>query len=225
MQPGDVVHEPVGLAGGGQGRVVLQRPVVRAQRTVGLHPERPLLLEVGRALVGVERRLGDDQPAAQSAARAALVLVLLAVTVVDDVLGQQQLAGHGQALQVERARMLEHHGAAELEAREVPVPGHREEVQAPGPLLQPAVDLRGPLRVGGLHLPVAQTGDRPAAPGPDAAGEVRRAGQRTPGARGRAHRELPAVTRPSGRPGRSPGPRRRPAPGRPSSSRRSRGSG
>ena len=104
VQPGDVVHEPVGLAGRGEDGVVLQRAVVRAQRPVGPHSAAPLLLQFGCAVEGVERRLGHDQPAAQAAARAAPALVLLAVAAVDDVLGQQQLAGDGEVFEIGRRR-------------------------------------------------------------------------------------------------------------------------
>ncbi|CAM5300982.1 hypothetical protein SGRIM119S_07414 [Streptomyces griseorubiginosus] len=165
VQPGDVVHEPVGLARGGERGVVPQGEVVGAQRAVGLDALAPLLLQLGDAVVRVDRRLGHDQPSAQAPAGAAAPLVLLAVAGVDDVLGEQQLPGDREPVEVGRLGVLEDHGPAELEPREVPLPGFREQVQAPRPGLQPAVDLRGLHGVGGGDLPVPQARDRPAAPG------------------------------------------------------------
>ena len=176
VQPCEVVDEPVGLAGRGEAGVVLEGPVVRAQRSVGLYPVPPPLLQLGRGVEGVERRLGGDQPAAESTRRAALVLVLLAVAVVDDVLGEQELARPREAFEVGRPRMLEYDGPAELEPREVPRPRLGEHIQPTGPGLQPAVDLRDLLGVGGDGGPVPQPGDRPARPGPRGS-EARWSGQ------------------------------------------------
>jgi len=61
---------------------------------------------------GIEGRLRDDQSAAQAASRSPSALVLLAVTAVDQVLGQQQLACDGEAFQVDPRRMLQDPGPA-----------------------------------------------------------------------------------------------------------------
>lgn len=110
---------------------------------------------------------------------AALSFLLLAVAGVDQILREQQFPGDGEALQVGGARMLQHHGPAELEPREVPFPGGREQVESARPGLQPPVHLGDFHLVDGGRRPISEPGDGAGAPGPERTGEVLRTGKRS----------------------------------------------
>ncbi len=157
VQPRHVVPEPVRLGGGGGPVEVLHRRAVGAPGRVRGQRLLPGPLVLGGGVHRVERGVGEQQPTAEADRRTAVVL---AVVVVDGVLGDHQPGGDHDVVDAGRVGVAADHVAADREAVELLLVVRREELHLLGPQLDPPAHLGDPHRVRLGDRVEVQPGDR-----------------------------------------------------------------